>query len=244
MVDMHLGCKVRTAGWLLPLSALLAVALLAGVVSSGCGEKKTTRRATQPSRQSTKPSTQPAAGPTGPVILSGGGSEASQPFNLSEGVALFTFQYSGGSQFRAVLLDSTGRQVEVLADVDTNTNGSTAAGVKSGQYVVDVTAAGAWEIDVEQATPAVTPYTPLTFNGTGPLATEFFQSPGENADFIMNFTGTSEFTVKLLNSTGETVNTVADTTGPYSATVTIPLASGVAYLVDVEAVGTWTLTVQ
>ncbi len=234
----------RKAGLLMTIVLLVALVLLASAAVSGCGGDGEEKTSTQPEKSATQPSTQPSAGPSGPVMLSGGESEASQPFSLSKGVATFTYQYTGTAQFKAVLLDSTGRQVEVLTDVTGSVSGSTAVGVTSGKYVVDVTASGAWEIDVEQASIGVLPYTPLTFSGNSPLATEFFQSPGENARFIMNFTGTSKFTVTLLNSSGETVNTVADATGPYSATVTVPLASGVAYLVDIEAVGPWTLTIQ
>jgi hypothetical protein len=236
--------RFRSAGWLTTLVVLVVLAMLAAVAGCGCGSEEKGKTSTQPSKSSTQPSTQPAAGTSGPVLLSGGESEASQPFELSKGVATFTYQYSGTSQFKAVLLDSTGREVDLLIDVSGSVSGSTAVGVPGGQYVVDVTTTGAWEIDVEQASPGVLPYTPLTFSGSSPLATEFFQSPGENASFIMNFTGTSKFTVTLLNSSGETVNTVADVTGPYSTTATVPLASGVAYLVDIEAVGPWTLTVQ
>lgn len=237
--------RFRKTSCLMPLAVLVLLALLACAGGCGCGEgEKPVTPPTQPSGKSTQPATQPSGGPTGPVMLSGGQSEASQPFSLSTGVALFEFRYSGTTGFKAVLLDSTGRTVDVLSDVTGSVQGSTAVGVTNGQYVVNVTASGAWEIDIEQPSTGVLPYTPLTFNGTGPLATEFFQSPGENASFIMNFSGTSDFTVKLLNSTGEIVSTIVDTTGPYSSTVTVPLASGIAYLVDVEAVGAWSLTVQ
>ncbi len=227
------------------LVGALLLALL-GVSACGCGGKEQAGKpATTPAAPDTQPSGKPADnGPTGPIILSGGTSQASQPFRLSKGVAVFSFRYSGGAGFKAVLLDSTGRQVDVLADVNTSVSGSTAAGVTDGQYVVDVEATGAWEIDVDQDVPEVLPYTPLSFTGNAPEATEFFQSPGKNTAFEMNFTGSSNFTVKLLDSRGEVVKTVADAPGPYSTTVTLPLISGVSYLVDVEAVGPWTVTVD
>jgi hypothetical protein len=225
---------------------LLLALLLAGVSVCGCGGKeKAEKPATRPVAPVSQPSGKPTAGgPTGPIIISGGTSQASQPFRLSKGVALFSFRYSGGADFKAVLLDSTGRQVDVLADVNTSISGSTAAGVTDGQYVVDVEATGAWEIDVEQDVPAVAPYTPLSFTGNGPEATEFFQSPGKNTAFQMNFTGSGKFTVILLDSAGEVINTVANAPGPYNATVSLPLAAGVSYLIDVEAVGPWTVTLD
>ena len=242
---MYRGRGFRKAFRALSFGALLLVLLL-GVTACGCGGKKQADKpATGPAAPGTQPSSKPtASGPTGPIILSGGTSQASQPFSLTGGVALFSFRYSGGADFKAVLLDSTGRQVDVLADVNTSVSGSTAAGVDDGQYVVNVEASGAWEIDVEQDVPAVLPYTPLSFTGNGPEATEFFQSPGKNTAFQMNFTGSGNFTVNLLDSTGEVINTVADAPGPYSATVSLPLAAGVSYLIDVEAVGPWTVTLD
>lgn len=247
-IGMYRGRGFRTAFRALPVGVLLLALLLVllGVSACGCGGKEQAEKpATRPAAPDSQPSGKPAdGGSTGPIIISGGTSQASQPFRLSKGVALFSFRYSGGADFKAVLLDSTGRQVDVLADVNTSVSGSTAAGVTDGQYVVDVEATGAWEIDVEQDVPAVLPYTPLSFTGNGPEATEFFQSAGKNTAFQMNFTGSSKFTVILLDSKGEVINTVADAPGPYSATVSLPLAAGVSYLIDVEAVGPWTVTVD
>ncbi len=153
-------------------------------------------------------------------------------------------QYSGGTKFKAVLLDSAGKTIDVLADVTTNLSGSTATGVGGGQYVVNVDAEGPWEIDIVEAVPAALPQIPLTFTGSGPIATQFFQSLGGNASFKMTFSGTGKFTVKLLDSGGNTVNVLADVTGNYNNTATVPLAAGVAYLLDIEGVGPWTVNIQ
>lgn len=210
----------------------------------GCGSKKaktTSLPSTQPT-QSSAPSS--AAPPTGPILLSGGGSETTEQFTLAQGVAVSQMTYSGGTRFRAEMLDASGQVVDVLADVTSNLTGSTATGVSAGQYSVNVTAVGAWEIDIVQSVPQVVPFTPLAFTGTQPVATPYFQSSGKNTNFAMNFTGTSKFTVKLLNSTGQTVQVIADVTGPYNATAVVPLASGVRYLIDVEAAGAWTINVN
>lgn len=60
----------------------------------------------------------------------------------------------------------------------------------------------------------------------------------------MTFSGTGKFTVKLLDSGGNTVNVLADVTGNYNNTATVPLAAGVAYLLDIEGVGPWTVNIQ
>ena len=168
-----------------------------------------------------------------------------KPFTLAKGIAVSQMLYSGGSNFKAELRNSSGRLVDVIADVNTNITGSTATGISSaGLYEVTVTATGAWEIDIDESVPQVVPFTTLQFTGTGPIATEYFQSSGKNTDFVINFTGTSKLTVKLLNSTGQAVQELADATGPYNATATAPLQSGVRYLIDVEAVGAWTIKVN
>jgi hypothetical protein len=225
--------------------ALMLALILVLSVGLGCGGNKEAGTSTQPSKAATQPSTQQGSATTaGPIVLSGSGTQPTQTFSLSKGLAVSTMQYSGGTKFKAVLLDSAGTQIDVLADVTTNLSGSTASGVPGGQYVVNVDAVGAWEIDVVEAVPATLPQIPLTFTGTGPVATQFFQSLGGSATVRSTFSGTGKFTVKLLNSSGDTVNVLADTTGAYDNTATVPLAAGVAYLFDIEGVGPWTVNIQ
>jgi hypothetical protein len=223
--------------------ALLTSASLVAVGAAGCG--KTTKTTSQPSSTGSQPSSQQGAASTsGPVVLFGNGTQVTQQFSLAKGVALSSIQYSGGSRFKAVMIDSAGRQVDVLADATTNFNGSTATVVSGGQYAISVEAAGPWEIDVTQSLPAAVPQIPLTFTGTGPVATQFFQSTGGNASFLITFAGTGKFKVELLDSSGGAPNVMADVTGAYNSTVTVPLAAGVYYLLDIEGIGPWTVNVQ
>lgn len=231
------------ARWLLTVVAPPLVAALMCGAAIRCGSKKT-KTTSLPSTQASQSSAPSSAGPAGPILLSGGGSEATEQFTLAQGVAVSQMTYSGGTRFRAEMLDASGQVVDVLADVTSNLTGSTATGVSAGKYSVNVTAVGAWEIDIVQSMPQVVPFTPLAFTGTQPVATPYFQSSGKNTNFTMNFTGTLKFTVKLLNSTGQTVQVIADVTGPYNATAVVPLASGVRYLIDVEAAGAWTINVN
>ncbi len=224
------------------LALLISASFVAGNVS-GCG--KQTKTTSQPSSAGTQPSTQQGATATsGPVVLFGNGTQVTQQFSLARGIALSSIQYSGGSRFKAAMIDSTGAQVDVLADVTTNFNGSTATAVSGGQYAISVEAAGPWEIDVTQSLPTAIPQIPLTFTGTGPVATQYFQSTGGNASFLVTFSGTGKFKLELLDSSGGTPNVLVDVTGAYDNTVTVPLTAGVSYLLDIEGIGPWTVNVQ
>lgn len=237
--------RFRLAGRLLAVVALLLAAALVTTAGLGCSASKKSATSSQPSTAGTQPSNQQGlTASTAPIILWGSGAQTTQQFSLAKGVAVSDMQYSGGSRFKAVMIDSTGNQVDVLADVTTNFNGSTATAVSGGQFAVSVEAAGPWEIDVAQSLPTAIPQIPLTFTGTSPVATQYFQSTGGNASLLITFSGTGKFRVELLDSSGNTPKVLVEVTGAYNNTVTVPLTAGVAYLLDIEGVGPWTVNIQ
>lgn len=179
-------------------------------------------------------------------MLTGSGTSDTQTFTLQAGLAVFQIRNSAVGTFTATLMDPTGKQISVLADVQNPLNGSTALGVAQGQFKIHVVSAGSWEIDVTQDVSVTPQFTPLFASGDGPIVTSFFQSSGANATVTMNYTGTSvPFVVTLLTSTGQTVSEIANQpTGPFSGQKTVLLEQGVVYIIDIEAGGPWTIQVQ
>jgi hypothetical protein len=216
------------------------------VLGAGCGSSKQTAKTT-PTAPSTSPSTSPVSPPlANPLVLTGTGNQLTQTFNLASGLVVFQISYSGGGPFQAALQDESGKVVSVLSQVNAAITGSTALGVTRGVYAINVTAAGAWQIQVNENVPVNPQFIPVFLQGTGPLVTPFFQSNGGNATVSMNYSGTSApFVVMLLTSGGNTVSVLANVpNGPFTGTQTVPLQAGVIYIIDVEGTGTWTLSIQ
>lgn len=84
--------------------------------------------------------------------VSGTGQRATELFRLEEGLATFEVRHSGTGPFSARLLDEQGVLVEVLAQADGAFEGSKAVRVpRTGRYLYDVSASGAWSIRLRGA---------------------------------------------------------------------------------------------
>lgn len=212
----------------------------------GCGSSKQTAKTT-PTAPSTSPSTSPASPPTvAPLVLAGTGNQLTQTFSLVQGLVVFQLSYAGGGPFEADLQDEAGKVVSVLSKVNAAITGSTALGVAKGVYAINVTAASAWQLQVNEQVPVNPQSIPLFLQGTGPLVTPFFQTNGGNATVSMTYSGTTApFVVTLLTSGGDTVSVLANApNGPFTGSQVVPLQGGVIYLIDVEGSGSWNLSVQ
>jgi len=226
--------------------ALAATLVALPVFGVGCGSSKQTAKTT-PTAPSTTASTTPVAAPTSvPLVLTGTGNQLTETFSLVEGLVVFQLSYAGGGPFQANLQDEAGKVVSVLTQVNTSISGSTALGVSKGVYAVNVTAASAWQIQVNEQVPVNPQTLPLFLQGTGPLVTPFFQSNGGNATVTMTYSGTTApFVVTLLTSGGTTVSVLANVpNGPFNGAQTAPLQQGVIYMIDVEGSGAWSISVQ
>jgi hypothetical protein len=241
----------RVGGGRVPRSflAIAVVVALAGMVAlgAGCGSSKKTTPATSPkTTPKTSASTTPVApGAPAPIVLQGSGNSTTQIFSMLSGLVIFTLRDSGTGTFTVTLQDVSGKAVSVLSNVNVPFVGSTALGVAAGQYTIKVVSSGAWEVDVNQQVPVNPQFLPIHDSGTAAQVTAFFQSQGGAATVTMTYAGSSPFIVTLLTSGGQTVSTVANaTTGPFNGSKTVQLQQGVIYLIDIEAGGPWTLSIQ
>jgi hypothetical protein len=230
--------------WLaLPLVAFLLAMTTSGC---GCGKKTAVVPTTVPATSTTTaPGTAPSANSIPPIVLSASGTSTTNAFSLIKGLTVFQLTYTGGGNLQVNLLSQSGEQVSTLFNTNTNIIGSTAIGITGGGYSLSVNGMGPWQVVVNQAVPVNPQFLPLDLNGTGPLVTPFFQSGGGNATVSMTYSGSQPFVVTMLNANGGSVSQLADQqSGPFTGAQSVQLSEGAAYLIDVEAVGAWTLSVR
>jgi hypothetical protein len=73
--------------------------------------------------------------------------DQSQLIDLIEGKATFVIVYEGDGNFKATLLTTDGKQVEVLADVNGNYKGKKTITVPvTSAYILDVHCKGKWSV--------------------------------------------------------------------------------------------------
>lgn len=147
--------------------------------SSGGAGGSTTASTTQSSASSQKQS-KPAAEEPAPINLSGNGQQATDPFQLQDGLAIFKMTHQGDRNFSGTLLDSNGQRAggfdSLLVNAIGPFNGSKAVQTTAGQYLIDLKAGGPWTITVEQPRPSSAPKT-TSFEGNSQTATDLFQLP-------------------------------------------------------------------
>ncbi len=83
--------------------------------------------------------------------FSGTGQKATSLFSLNSGLAVFQMTHTGQSNFIVYLLDGAGDLVDVLVNEIGSFDGSKAAQAPTtGNYILDISADGNWEITIEQ----------------------------------------------------------------------------------------------
>ena len=98
----------------------------------------------------------PAATPTyssppsssGSTHLSGSGDDVRTFTATGSALRVFSMSYSGQSNFIVKLLDGDGGYVELLANEIGSYSGKKTATLRTGKYVLDITASGPWTIDI------------------------------------------------------------------------------------------------
>lgn len=201
----------------------------------------------QPPASENEPEPEPEPVPEPePIALSGNASQATDFFELEEGLAVFRFSHQGQMNFIATLLDEQGTEVGyALGNEIGNVESSSALRIqRAGRYVLDVDADGPWSATVTQPRPADAPEK-TSFSGDNNAATPLFSTDGGLKRVTATHQGQGNFIVNMLDSEGrETafamVNEIGS--GEFSTTVTVPRAG--LYLFTVEAEGPWTINVE
>jgi len=93
-----------------------------------------------------------AGAPTAPTTFTGTSASGSNVVELTRGLARFTLSAKGRGNFAVWLFGGDGKRVDLLANDIGAFDGSKAVQIPlDGPYVLDVTADGAWTIQVEQS---------------------------------------------------------------------------------------------
>jgi len=176
--------------------------------------------------------------------ITGDGDTISPPFDLDQGLVVFHFDYQAEGHFSATILTESGQQVDRLECVQGPMVGSKAVGVPAGTYVLDVKAQGPWSVGIEEPAPVAVQYPPLTYGAEGSMATPFFQTNGGPLLFTMDYAVSGDFVVTVMEAGGNSVALLANETGPFQSFKIISLRSDVNYLLNVEADGPWTMSID
>jgi hypothetical protein len=234
--------KVLTAiGGLFIFSAIIGSSSGKSNLTTPSADNKTIMATTAPTPT---PTPAPVVKAPDPITLTGTGQKATQKFVLEEGLSVFKMTHKGSSNFAPTLLDSDGETVELLTNKIGAFDGSKAVQIpRAGQYLIDVTASGAWIVTITQPRQATAPTT-KSFNGGGQLATELFYMPKGLAIFQMHHVGKSNWAPILMNAKGDTVELLANEIGAFDGSKAVKIDRAGLYIFDVTADGPWIITVQ
>lgn len=245
------GLEEKYDLWLMPeAESLLTSEVVAGLTEG----KKLAQRfdgllvKAEEVRKTASSSEDPDIGETEPPPprppITGDGDMISSPFDLGQGLVVFHFDYKAGGYFSAAILTESGQQVDRLECAEGPMMGSKAIGVPAGTYVLDVKAQGPWSIGIEEPAPVAVQYPPLSYGAEGSMATPFFQTEGGPLLVTMNCVASGDFVVTVMEAGGNSVALLANETGPFQGTRIISLRSDVNYLLNVEACGPWTISIN
>ena len=83
--------------------------------------------------------------------LEGRGQQATDLFQLREGLARFRMEHAGRNNFAIWLFDSNGVRLDLMVNVIGPFTGSRAVNIpRTGDYLLDIDADGDWRVTVEQ----------------------------------------------------------------------------------------------
>ncbi|HLG72668.1 MAG TPA: hypothetical protein VK009_19795 [Chloroflexota bacterium] len=154
-------------------------------------------------------------------------------------------KYAGPSNFAVEVLDGTGSEIGLLANVIGSYSGSQFQQLPSaGQYVFQVQASAPWTITLQNfpAWPSgQTPNGPITGKGPAALA---LQLNGGLVTFAMTHDGKSNFAVTFNDASDNEMDLLANVIGPFNGSQAEGVPAPGVYLLNVEADGNWSISVQ
>jgi len=237
--------------WLWWLAGVIGFFIIIGAFSSSDSENDKKTAPTKVGSESVEVVNNPEVAeeeiiPEPEVIkLSGTGQQASQKFNLENGLSVFRMTHAGTSNFAITLLDSAGENVELLVNEIGKFSGSKAAGIeKKGEYVLDVSANGSWTVEIEQPRSNSAQSEAQTFTGTGQQVTPIFNLEKGLKTFKMKHLGKSNFSVVLMDKKGDNIELLVNEIGEFDGSKAVGINRSGLYLLDISADGEWTILVE
>lgn len=172
--------------------------------------------------------------------FSGSGQEVRQDISIEGGLTVVRATHSGESNFQVSLANDSEFDdlfINAIGDFD----GAQAALIDSGEYILDITADGNWEIDLEQPRSGQGETLPASFSGNGPDVVGPVQFSGSGVA-SGEHDGERNFQVEILPMTGSFGELVFNEIGQFEGETTFSF-SGVGWI-DVNASGDWELEVE
>ncbi len=242
-------------GW--PVAAVIILIVILAFVGAGQDETKpsssssgTQDKAERKEQAESKKQEEKKAAPVeepDPINLSGVGQQATDPFELESGLAVFRMTHQGGENFIVDLLDQSGSLVDIggLANKIGPFEGSYAVQTQAGSHVLDVQASGPWTITIDQPRPSSALRT-TSFSGSSKTATDLFELSRGLKRFNMTHQGSENFIVDLLDENGARVEIagLVNEIGPFNGSKAVQVPEDGIYLLQVEADGPWTIQVE
>jgi hypothetical protein len=153
-------------------------------------------------------------------------------------------KHTGGSNFAIWLLDADGEHVDLLVNVIGRFDGSHAVALeRAGTYLLDVEANGPWNVDVEPVATAAAVLAPTTLSGSSATASQPLRLERGLATFRMHGSGKGNFAVWLLDGEHR-IDLLANDIGAFDGSTAEHIPADGVYVLDVEANGPWTITVE
>jgi len=179
-----------------------------------------------------------------PQTFSGTGSEVRDSIQIDGGITVVEAHHEQASEFGSnfiVELVGDGRSGELFVNEIGTYDGTQAALVDAGEYILDVTAEGGWEIEIRQPRASSAPSPPANFEGDGPdvVGPLLFDGTGTVSG---SHDGESNFIVEIVPTDGFVPTVVFNEIGSFSGETAYSV-TGIGW-VDVDADGEWSLTIE
>jgi hypothetical protein len=180
-----------------------------------------------------------------PITVSGNGQQASEYFELEEGISIFKLDSNGNGHFSMVLYSESGDYIELLVNEIGSFDGSKLVSVEeSGKYLLDVSADGNWQAYITQPRNIEKNEAPLTLSGNGQEASNFFYLDSGMRRFTMSHSGSGHFAMVLYTAEGEYMNLLVNEIGSFDGSKAVSLPDSGNYLLDVSADGNWEVSIE
>ena len=170
------------------------------------------------------------------LSLSGSGQQASSKFTLEDGFVVIKSTHNGGSNFAMELLDENANVVQLVTNEIGSYNGSQVFAIDAGTYQYNVTADGAWTIEMSQEIPDEV----VSGSASGKGDTALFMDLEDGAQtFSFTHDGQSNFAVQA-NDSVLLVNEI----GAYEGSQVQRVDDAGVYFFNITADGNWTINVE
>lgn len=177
--------------------------------------------------------------------FSGSGKDITQNVSLKSPFAIAKMSHAGSSNFAVWLKQAaTGKGEDLLANEIGSYSGTRMSHLRPGEYFFDIDADGPWSLTVME--PAHLPaqrQPPYRFSGRGPSVPALFFLEAGRADFALTHDGESNFAVVLYDiGRSSSEGLLANEIGNWNGREAVSLSGG-WYALDIEADGSWTVSV-